>query len=347
MDISVSVVSTILNARKEAENLLYDLCQQTRLPDEFVIVDGGSNDGTFEYLLSKGNNLPFNLILIQESGANVSRGRNIAIENTSYHIILSTDFGCRLDKNWISEIIKPYEVDPTTEIVVGSWFVRKEDIQTPAQWAEWALAGGTIGLRASPTALASTRSMAFKKHVWEEFGKYPEDLTLAGDDAIFSKWMVIANRKLSAAPDAKCYWHRFPYLQQFWQEARRNFRGAGEAIFFLNYGIKVGLLTVLEFTSLIVFMLVIISYIFDSNIKTVITAAVFLALIWSRRIYRWSIAIYFLAKQKKVSCWPWVIALDIGIRINSVIGYWVGFIYGCMYCRKCRQRMQELSVPRW
>jgi cellulose synthase/poly-beta-1,6-N-acetylglucosamine synthase-like glycosyltransferase len=347
MNIPVSLVSTVLNDRHGAENLLADLAQQTRLPDEFVVVDGGSTDGTYEYLCEKAKSLPFRLWVIQEKGANVSQGRNLAIDKAAHDVILTTDFGCRLDADWVKELLLPFEQDAAVEIVTGSWIIPEKEVQTPAQWAEWALSGGKLELKATPTCLASTRSIAFKKQVWLDFGKYPEDLTLTGDDAIFSLWMVSAKRKIAAAPKAICYWHRFPKLKSYWKEARRNFRGAGEAIFFLNYGIKVGALLALETLSLSIAVILFILLLFGVPMWLFFITVILTLLIWSRRLARWFMAIQFLSNYGKSSYWLWVIGLELGNRINSIVGYWQGFFYGFEHCQVCRVKMQQLGVRRW
>jgi glycosyltransferase involved in cell wall biosynthesis len=346
MKIPASLVSTILNDRCGAEELLSDLCAQTEFPEEMVVVDGGSTDGTWEYLQSRVGDLPFNLRLIQESGANVSRGRNIAIEHASHEVILTTDFGCRLDDRWVEALLKPF-FDGSIEIVTGSWRIRDEDVVTSAQWAEWALAGGKMEMVATPTCLASTRSLAFRKQVWEDFGRYPEDLTLAGDDAIFSMWMVAAKRQIAAAPEAICYWHRFPKLKSYLKEARRNFRGAGEAIFFLDFGVKTGALFVLEATSLVGLATAVAAIPFGASPAwSALAGGVFLVA-WSKRFIRWGRAAAVLVHAGKLSVIPHVIALDVGVRAQGVIGFWQGYFAGRKQCRACRDRMAALGVPRW
>ncbi|MEM7457376.1 MAG: glycosyltransferase, partial [Planctomycetota bacterium] len=59
---------------------------QTRLPDEIVIVDGGSKDGTWEFLKSYTFDNDIQLVAIQDAGCNVARGRNIAIVNATNEI---------------------------------------------------------------------------------------------------------------------------------------------------------------------------------------------------------------------------------------------------------------------
>ena len=75
----VSVIATVLNEGPAIERLLTSLATQSRPPDEVVIVDGGSTDGTFEILQKWEEEERMPLQALQEPGANISAGRNIAI----------------------------------------------------------------------------------------------------------------------------------------------------------------------------------------------------------------------------------------------------------------------------
>src|SRR3972149_6700460 len=54
----VSLVATVLNESSSIAALLDSILAQERLPDEVVIVDGGSRDGTLEALRSYAGRLP-------------------------------------------------------------------------------------------------------------------------------------------------------------------------------------------------------------------------------------------------------------------------------------------------
>ena len=49
-DIKVSLITTLYNESKNIEAFLDSYKKQTVYADEFIIVDGGSTDGTIDYI---------------------------------------------------------------------------------------------------------------------------------------------------------------------------------------------------------------------------------------------------------------------------------------------------------
>jgi len=84
----VSVVSTVLNEAGSLPRLLDSLAAQTQPPDEVVVCDGGSTDGTLPLLEAESR---LSLRVVRRPGANISQGRNAAIEAATGEVIAVTD----------------------------------------------------------------------------------------------------------------------------------------------------------------------------------------------------------------------------------------------------------------
>ena len=80
--LSIALVCTVLNEAAGFDELLGSIEAQTRQPDEVVIVDGGSTDGTWERLVRWEGRGPRRRAL-RRPGVNISRGRNEAIRASS------------------------------------------------------------------------------------------------------------------------------------------------------------------------------------------------------------------------------------------------------------------------
>lgn len=236
-----SLVSTVFNDREGVQKFFCAMESQTLVPEEIVIVDAGSKDGTWELLQEEHNrrDRPWNMVAICEPRCNVARGRNLAIDAARGEIIASTDIGCDWDAEWLEELVRPLETNPAIDLVIGSWRVKKEDLH--GQWAlvEWAIKGDQK-LEATEDSYSSSRSIAYRKTCWESLGKYPEDLTFAGDDALFHFLIEKAEVPRVGAPKVRCYWHRHSSLKGFLKESYRYGVGAGEAGIFLRDALFVG-----------------------------------------------------------------------------------------------------------
>lgn len=221
-----TLVTTCLNEMRSLPRWRHDLENQTRQPDEIVIVDACSTDGTTEELRDWAARDPRVVLWVEKCSA--ARGRNLAIAMASHDIIVSTDFGVRLDPRWFEEIVRPFEEDPTVEIVAGSYAVDLSSIKSPAARAEYYVMGNGIP-KLGPGFVPGNRSTAYTKKVWLELGGLPEDLTMYADDSVFGRQMIQAGYKMAYAPKALVYWSRPKRLRDFWKEQYRYAKGDGEA----------------------------------------------------------------------------------------------------------------------
>lgn len=221
-----SLVTTCLNEMRSLPRWREDLRAQSRQPDEIVIVDAVSKDGTQEFLRDWAKEDPRLRVKVEKCGA--ARGRNIAIDIASHEHVVSTDLGTRLDPRWFEQIVRPFEDDPTVEIVAGSYSIEFDSLEGPVARAEWYLEGGGMP-RLGPGFVPGNRSIAYTKKVWRELGGLPEDLTLYADDSVFGRQMLQAGYKMAYAPGAIVHWRRPTKLRQFWKEQYVYGRGDGEA----------------------------------------------------------------------------------------------------------------------
>jgi glycosyltransferase involved in cell wall biosynthesis len=337
-----SLVSTVLNDAAGVELFFESMGRQTRLPDEIVIVDGGSTDGTWEALKAEAQAPRFasTVIVEKESGCNVARGRDLAIERSKGEIIVSTDIGCQWNPEWFAEQIVPFEGDGGNgvDVVIGSWAVRKEDAKS-----DWALVEFArrypFRLEATPESLGINRSIAYRKSVWEKVGGYPQDLTLAADDVVFD--MIIRQPKwgfrFDCAPKVRCYWERHETLAQFAKEERRNFFGAGEARIWLKHAILVSGRLAFEALSLVL------GIAFLAANLVIPALALFLIFILSfcARIRTLGAASSRLKQLEIKGRWRKLLAFEYLTKVRGMQGYFSGILNGSKHCRQTRMRLRE------
>jgi glycosyltransferase involved in cell wall biosynthesis len=292
-----------------------NVMDQTRQPDEIVIVDAFSDDGTYEYL-SKWAKTDGRVKLIQEKGA-AAHGRNIAIENTIYEHILSTDMGVRLAEVWCEELILLFESDESVEVVAGNTCLDIETIKTNVGWAEFYLEnGGFENLKSGH--VPGNRSIAYRKNVWKEVNSLPEDLTFYADDSVFGRQLVQGNYKFAFAPNAMTFWGRPQTLNQFFRENFVYGKGDGEAFIKTPRAFK--------------------WYHEGKLLKNMVPTCSFIINLLKKNVWKG----FFRALSKG----KWSVAflipiLAAGRSYHHSKGYLVGFEKGNISCIECRARLKR------
>ncbi|MGI9146084.1 MAG: glycosyltransferase [Chloroflexota bacterium] len=239
-----ALIVTVLDEAGTLEPLLSSLAHQTRSPDEVVIVDGGSTDGTWDILQSWTTRLPMRCL--RAPGAGISRGRNLAVAATTAELIAVTDAGVRVEPDWLEQLLSTLEVDPKVDVVSGFF---KADASTAF---EHAMGATVLPAREDVDAskfLPSSRSILFRRAAWAAVGGYPEWLDYC-EDLVFDLALKRAGYRFAFAPRAVVWFRPRSSLRAFFRQYYVYSRGDGKAglwltrhvIRYLTYVVAAGLL---------------------------------------------------------------------------------------------------------
>jgi glycosyltransferase involved in cell wall biosynthesis len=212
----ISLISTVKDAGPAIHDFLASLAAQTRPPDEVIIVDGGSTDGTLDAMRAAGY-----VTAIRVPGANIAKGRNVAIAAAAHDVIAVTDADCTLEPDWLERLIAPLErgadVSAGFYRPVTSSFVQEciaaTNMPDPQE----------IGRGWMP----SSRSVAFTREAFEAAGGYPEWLPI-GEDMYLNHRLVELGLRIENATDAVVHWRLRPSLGTTWRQYAGYARGDGE-----------------------------------------------------------------------------------------------------------------------
>jgi glycosyltransferase involved in cell wall biosynthesis len=183
----VSIIATELNEIGDIARVVQSLLAQEPPAAEVIIVDGGSTDGTWEWLATAAAR-DSRLIAIRDetcslkhSRGPVSRGRNVAIAAAKSSIVACADAGCTYAPDWLRNL--------TARIAAGqAEYALGGACLDPAGHTVWDVASAPFfSVRLSPlepTKSCTARSMAFTKDLWQRIGGFPEHV-LVGEDTLF------------------------------------------------------------------------------------------------------------------------------------------------------------------
>ena len=222
----VALCITTYNEEKSIQKLLESIFFQTFLPNEIVIVDGGSGDRTVaiisDFQVKIHREFPDILFRLKRSKRRIgiAKGRNLAVKSAKYPIIAMTDAGCYLEKHWVERLTKPF-LTKDTDVVAGFYhMVGRSSFQIALK----PFVGIMPDKYDKEAFLPSTRSIAFKKNIWKKVGGFNEDLDRAGEDSEFNLRIREKKGKIVRVKNASVGWEvpdSFPRaLKKFFYYAR-------------------------------------------------------------------------------------------------------------------------------
>ncbi len=223
----MSLCATVFNEAESIDVWLDSIMAQTRPPDEVIICDAGSTDGTIDRLLEHAEEDSRVRVLV-EPGANVPEGRNAAIAAASHPVIAITDAGTILRDDWLELLVAPLEEFVEVGVSAGFYAPAGRNqferilatVITPRR--------GDIGDDGFPP---SSRSVAFRREWWEKVGGYPEWLR-AGEDLVFDYRLRDEGARFHFADAAIVSWYPRPTLGDFYAQYRHYARGDGHGHLF-------------------------------------------------------------------------------------------------------------------
>ncbi len=203
----ISLVIPVKNEEESLSALISSIRQQTRPPDEIILVDGGSTDQTVNIArkLIAGDS---RFRVVEAGDATPGKGRNIGITAARHEWIALTDAGISLEPTWLERLIEVVERDASTDVVYGnyepvisSFFERCAALSyaTPKQQRP----GGWI--RAPFIA-----SSLMRRDVWKSVGGFPD--LRAAEDMIFVERIRQHGFNVGWAPAATVWWQMQPSL---------------------------------------------------------------------------------------------------------------------------------------
>lgn len=217
-DMKVSLISTVKDAGGDIGAFLDSVRAQTRLPDEIIVVDGGSTDGTLETLRAAED-----VTLIEADGMNIPRGRVIAIEAAAGDVIAVSDADCVLTPRWLEALME--QIDAGADVAMGTY---RPIARNLFEICSAATHVPDIDELDPTTFMPSSRSVAFRRATYDAAGGYPEWLDV-GEDMLLDLELRRIGADMRLAPDAITMWRVRPTLKATWKQYANYAKGDAQA----------------------------------------------------------------------------------------------------------------------
>jgi glycosyltransferase involved in cell wall biosynthesis len=217
----ISLCITVKNESANIEELLVSVVGQTRLPDEVVMIDGGSTDQTVELVRKFSSSKLGKKIAhwqLKSEKLNISQGRNLAISLAKNGLIAITDAGCVLESSWLSELelcFTAAQSKQKSEVVVAGYYRGAPQSSFEAAVVPYVLV--MPDQVQAESFLPATRSMLLPKKIWQAVGGFDESLQVSEDFA-FAHAVVkkYGQQQIVFCPSAVVRWRPRSNLKSFY-----------------------------------------------------------------------------------------------------------------------------------
>ena len=211
----ISLVVPVLDEAASLAALIGSIRCQSRAPDEVVLVDGGSTDGTVALADALVAHDPRYRIL--EAGpATPGRGRNVGIEAATHDWIALTDAGIVLEPGWLAHLEAAALAKPAAWVAWGTYEPRVSSFLDSC--ASAAYVPPMVSTPAGHLRGPCVASCLLHRHAWELAGGFPD--LRAAEDLVFIERLDEAGVVATWAPKAVVSWSLPASLAQTFRRFR-------------------------------------------------------------------------------------------------------------------------------
>lgn len=173
----ITIITVVYNGHKTIEQTIKSVCDQTRPPDEYIIIDGKSTDETLKIVLEYQKMHPFiKVISEKDKGIYDAMNKGISLSSGSWLCFMNADDKFHDDK--ILEYVENKIIDTNNQIKLLYGIAKLIDSQLNVSF----LKGKKVSLQDfywnQPIVHQAT---FFKRDVFEDIGYYEEALIGVGD----------------------------------------------------------------------------------------------------------------------------------------------------------------------
>jgi glycosyltransferase involved in cell wall biosynthesis len=212
----ISVIIPAYNSEKTLGKCLSSLQEQTRKPDEIIVVDDGSADKTIDVVKSFKN-----VSLLAQAHKGPAAARNLGANKAKGKILLFTDADCVPGKTWVAEMAGPFE-DKDIVGVQGRYETGQKGLM--ARFVQLEIEDRYDRMRKRKYIdFIGSYAAGYRKDIFMRHGGFDESFVMAsGEDPDISFKLAKAGHKMVFNENAIVYHNHVDSLgtylkQKFWR----------------------------------------------------------------------------------------------------------------------------------
>lgn len=192
----VSVIIPAFNAETTLGRCLTALGEQTRPPDEIIVVDDGSTDGTSELARRHG------VLLVRQANAGAAAARNAGAQAACGDFLLFTDADCAPASDWVAAMLAPF-ADTAVAGAKGVYETTQQELVARFVQIEYEDKYDRMREQ-SRIDFVDTYSAAYRRDTFLQAGGFDSAFPSASvEDQEFSFRLAQAGHWLAFVPDAR------------------------------------------------------------------------------------------------------------------------------------------------
>ncbi|SRR5579883_1176360 len=232
---TTSVLIRTKNEAKAITKTLELVMDQSLKPDEIIVVDSGSTDGTVDRVQQWPD---VRLLTMRPADFTFGRSLNVGFAATQADIVIALSahaFPC--DRNWLKMLVQPFD-DPRVAGVYGKQAPHL-DAYPPVAREYQSFYSDQPRVQTNPDAVSdrvfSNANAAIRRQCWET---HPFDETLSGCEDLEWAWaMLLLGYQIVYEPQAAVYHSHNEPLVQVYRRTDREAR-AQQALYHYDMGLR-------------------------------------------------------------------------------------------------------------
>jgi len=184
--LKVSIITVCLNSERVIFDAIDSVLGQKYNNIEYIVIDGGSTDGTVGIVKSYGDKIN-KFISERDNGLYDAMNKGLAIATGDVIGILNSD-DFYIDENVISKVMKTFEVKQVDSVFADLVFVKTDNLKKVIRYYD---SGNFNPDKFAYGWMPAHPTFFVKRKAYEKYGVFRTDLKIAADFDILARFLYI------------------------------------------------------------------------------------------------------------------------------------------------------------